>query len=235
MVDIIERRSPGPDKEAEVVRALEEDIIFGRLEPSMRLVEDVLMARFSVTRHFIRQALIHLERLGIVTREKNKGAAVRSLNSAEVRQIYDVRELLQREAALRIPLPAPRSLMDRLQAIHVDYSQCVDQGRLRDVHELNDMFHITLFAACGNPYLVDSIKYYMQLSLPVRAKTLANREMLAVSRQHHALMIDLMRGHDNWVLAKLCVDHIQPSKHEYLAKAQESDRTATMGRLHARG
>jgi DNA-binding GntR family transcriptional regulator len=29
------------------------------------------------------------------------------------------------------------------------------------VHEANDAFHLTMFAACGNPYLVESIKHYM--------------------------------------------------------------------------
>src|SRR5882757_5418760 len=102
-------------KEAGIVRALEEDIIFGRLPPGTRLVEDALLARFPVTRHVIRQALVELERLGIVTRERNKGAAVRTLTPGEVRQIYEMRELLQRQAALTIPLPAPPDLIDRLR------------------------------------------------------------------------------------------------------------------------
>jgi len=55
----------------------------------------------------VRQALAELERTGIVVREKNKGVAVRSLGPREVGQIYEVRELQQRQAALRIPLPAP--------------------------------------------------------------------------------------------------------------------------------
>jgi hypothetical protein len=29
-------------------------------------------------------------------------------------------------------------------------------------------------------------------------------------------MIEMLKGRDNWVLAQLCVDHLQPSKHVYL-------------------
>src|SRR5471030_3196234 len=108
-------------KETAVVSAIEEDIIFGRLAPGTRLIEDSLMVRFGVTRHFIRQALAQLERTGIVVREKNKGVTVRSLNPLEVRQIYDVREFLQRQAALMIPLPAPAALIEKLKAIQADY------------------------------------------------------------------------------------------------------------------
>ena len=208
-------------KEAEIVKALEEDIIFGRLAPGTRLVEDALMGRFPVSRHMIRQALYQLERLGVVTRERNKGAMVRSLAISEVQQIYEVRELLQRQAALMIPLPAPAAVRDKLMEIHEEYGWNVDQGSLRGVHECNDRFHLTLFSACGNDYLVESIETYMRLSLPVRAKTLAERPMLEVSREHHRMMIEMMAGRDNWVLAQLCVDHLQPSKLDYLSRAVE--------------
>jgi DNA-binding GntR family transcriptional regulator len=207
-------------KEADIVRALEEDIIFGRLAPGTRLVEDALLARFPVSRHAIRQALYQLERLGIVTRERNKGAMVRRLSPQEVRQIYEVREMLQRQAALMIRLPASGALIAELTEIHHIYSRHVDAGFLRGIHEANDRFHLTMFSACGNAYLVSSIEHYMRLSLPVRANSLADPEKLEISRQHHLMMIEALKRGDNWVLAQLCVDHLQPSKAFYLREVE---------------
>ena len=100
-----------------MIRRLEEDIIFGRFAPGSRLVEDTLMARYGASRHFVRQALFQLERHGIVLREKNIGATVRFYSAEEVRQIYDVREMLTRQAALMIALPAPASLIDGARRI----------------------------------------------------------------------------------------------------------------------
>ncbi|APV48590.1 GntR family transcriptional regulator [Betaproteobacteria bacterium GR16-43] len=200
-----------------VVKALEEEIIFGRLQPGTRLIEDALMDRFGATRHVVRSALFTLERTGIVVRERNRGAMVRSLTPMQVRKIYDVREMLQRQAALLIALPAPLDFVRGLEDIHERYVRAVRDSRHRDVHELNDAFHVALFSGCDNPYLVDSIKTYMFLSLPVRAKTMTNPELLQVSVNHHAAMIRLLEGSDNWSLAQLCVDHIQPAKGAYLA------------------
>jgi len=200
-----------------IVRALEEDIIFGRLAPGTRITEDSLLARFDVTRHFVRQALFQLERMGVVVRERNKGAMVRSLTPEEVREIYAVRELVQRQAALWIPLPAPQKLIDELTAINEDYARHIANNHLRGVHEANDHFHLTLFAACGNSYLVETIKLYMRLSLPVRANSMASQETQETSYRHHQMMIEMLQGHDNWVLAQLCVDHLQPSKNRYMA------------------
>ena len=56
------------EEQAEVIRRLEEDIIFGRFAPGSRLVEDTLMSRYGASRHFVRQGLFQLERQGIVLR-----------------------------------------------------------------------------------------------------------------------------------------------------------------------
>lgn len=199
-----------------IVRALEEDIIFGRLAPGARLTEDSLLSRFPVTRHFVRQALVQLEQMGIIIRERNKGATVRSLTPSEVQQIYAVRELVQRQAALLIPLPAADRLIADLLAIHKEHGEHIENGYLRGVHETNDRFHLTLFGACGNKYLVQTIELYMRYSLPVRANSMADRASLDISHSQHALMIDMLRGRDNWLLAQLCVDHLQPSKKRYI-------------------
>lgn len=95
-------RREDPD---DVVARLEEDIIFGRFAPAARLTEDALMSRYGTSRHFVRQALVEAERRGIVRREKNIGATVRFYSAEEVRQIYEVREMLTRQAALMIPCP----------------------------------------------------------------------------------------------------------------------------------
>jgi DNA-binding GntR family transcriptional regulator len=213
------RMTTGIPKElASIVSVIEEDIIFRRLAPGQRLVEDALMARFSATRHTIRQSLGELERVGIVTRERNIGAAVRSYSQEEVLDIYQVRELLQRQAALMIRLPAPGVLIDQLETLNEQFARDGARGDLRGVHESNDAFHLALFGACGNKYLVRCIADFMALSLPVRAKSLADAKSLQNSLCQHETMIRLLRDADNWALAQLCVEHVWPSKHDYLER-----------------
>ena len=90
-----------------------------------------------------------------------------------------MRELVQRQAALLIPLPAPEPLIEELMAIHEEHGRHIDEGYLRGVHETNDRFHLTLFGACGNKHLVQTIELYMRFSLPVRANSMADRGVAA--------------------------------------------------------
>ena len=132
------------------------------------------MTRYGASRHFVRQGLFQLERQGIVLREKNIGATVRFYSAEEVRQIYEVREMLTRQAALMIALPAPAGLIEQLSELQRQYCARADAQDLRGIHEANDAFHVALFSACGNPYLVRSLQDYMNLTLPMRAKNLAD-------------------------------------------------------------
>jgi DNA-binding GntR family transcriptional regulator len=205
----------------QIARVLEQDIVFGRLKPGQKLPEEELAERFRASRHQVREGLAQLARIGIVTKERNKGAAVRSFTSGEVRQIYEVREILQRQAALLIPLPVDEKVIAALQTIHRDYERAVSAEDLRGIHEANDRFHTELFRLCGNEVLVQSVKQYMDLTYAIRANAFSDPEILETSRRHHELMIGLLSGRDSWALAQICVDHMQPSKAQYLAFLDE--------------
>ena len=62
---------------------------------------------------------------------------MRSLTPLEVQQIYDVRELLQRQAALLIRLPAPVELIEDIEQIPAEYCRHVLSRHFRGMHELN--------------------------------------------------------------------------------------------------
>tara|TARA_B110000046_G_scaffold8622_1_gene8749 strand:- start:116 stop:781 length:666 start_codon:yes stop_codon:yes gene_type:complete len=199
-----------------VARELEEDIIFGRLQPGERLREGALLERFGGTRHFMRQSLARLERSGIVVLERNKGAMVRTFSAEEVGHIYEVREMLHRRAALCTPLPASEELIEELKAINDEYCACIAANDLRGIHETNDAFHKAQLSACTNPYLRELIFEYMDITLAIRAKNLANPARLKESIEHHRLIIKYLQGTDSWMLAELSVDHIKPSKKIYI-------------------
>ncbi|WP_240804440.1 GntR family transcriptional regulator [Qingshengfaniella alkalisoli] len=142
------------NEEEAVARAIEQDIIFGRLGPGERLREETIARDKAASRHHVRSALMILERSGIVTRERNKGAHVRAYSAEEVRQLYDLRELLTRQAALKISLPASPRDIANIQALQEDYEAAIASRSLPDIHATNDAFHVGFFALCRNPYLV---------------------------------------------------------------------------------
>ena len=151
---------------------------------------------------------MRLSRVGIVAKERNRGASVRQFTADELRQIYELREILQRKAALRIKLPADPNAIARLKRLNEDYERAVEAGDFHLIHETNDRFHTELFGLCNNPLLVSLINLYMEMTYAVRGAAFAAPENLDKSRGHHRIMIQLLSGADSWALAQICVDHI---------------------------
>jgi DNA-binding GntR family transcriptional regulator len=213
---IVPLRADVAGESASLVDRLTADILFGRLMPRERLVEDDLIARFGATRHAVRQALTDLERLGILVRIPNKGAAVRDFTIDEVGQINAVRELLHAKAAEMIAMPVAQDAIARLEALHKRHGQEVANGNLIGIHHANNAFHEALFALCGNPYLVQSIAEYAHLSLAFRCQLMANPKLARRARDQHAAMLKALRDGDRARLVRLCMEHTRPSNQVYL-------------------
>jgi DNA-binding GntR family transcriptional regulator len=198
-----------------LVRRISEDILFGRLMPRERLVEDELIARTGATRHAVRAALQALTRDGLVVHLPNRGAQVRSFSPAEVEEITEVRELLHAEAARRFPLPIPPDLLATLGAIAAAHADAVDRGDLSAIHAENERFHATLFAACGNRQLAATIEDHARLSLAFRCHAMADPALARQARDEHHAMLEALRNGDRAGFVALCTGHTSFAKRAY--------------------
>lgn len=194
-----------------VFQALRRDVLLGRLRPRERLVEEELAARFVVGRYVVRAALDELARIGLVARRPNRGVVVCDYDPTEIEQLYEVRETLQRAAIARMPLPAPRSLVDELTAINRAYAECLARGELDEVAEANAAFHRTLFGACGNPFLAAAIEQHWEKSALVHGYAIGVPALAARSHDDHAAMIACLAAGERDELAALCSRHMRPS------------------------
>lgn len=198
----------GDSQLAFVVDQIKQQIIFGRLRPRERLIEDELSDRYGASRHLIRSAFAELARLGLVTRRPNKGAIVRDFSVEEVEQMYEMRAILQAEAARRIPLPASKALMETLDEIHRRHGEAIDDQELQLTCRINNEFHYTIFAACGNRYLAEMIERLWTETLGIRCYAIGDPQLVARSHDEHGEILDALREGDREKLVRLVVDHI---------------------------
>lgn len=201
---------------SDLIQALEADVLFGKLKPRERLLEDRIIAQYGTKRHVVRQALGELERLGIVVRVPNRGAAVRDFSAREVEEICEIREVLQAGAARLIPFPAAPELISTLTALQEQHDEAVRQRDPRAIDRVNEQFHRVFFEACGNSRLADLIAHYAYLSRAMRLYPLIDAALLETLRSEHWAMIRALEEKDRGSLVRLVVDHIQHSKSLYL-------------------
>lgn len=199
-----------------IVEQLEEEIVLGRMQPRERLVEDVLTERFDVKRHVVREALGQLERMGLVDRQPNRGAAVRMLTPEQAEDVYGVRQILEVAAARAVKHRATAQTVDALTAVQHRHDKATRNGDLTAAFRFNIEFHRTFFAACGNEELSQAIEHYGQKAHGIRSFSITRPDYLKRSRDEHWMMIRALQDGDGLKLVALCRDHIQAAKIAYI-------------------
>jgi DNA-binding GntR family transcriptional regulator len=200
----------------ELVAALQEEIVLGRLAPGARLVEEDLASRFRTKRHVLRDAFAELERFGLIERRRNRGASVRSLTPEDVNQIYAVREVLERAAVGQIPFPLERKVYRGIENAQKRHDAAVEAGDAKAVFRANFEFHGALFAACGNPYLSAAIDDFRRKTHVVWSYAIIKPEYFRNAQREHRAMLKALREGDRKRLAEQCAVHLDISRRAYL-------------------
>lgn len=192
---------------------IEADIIFGVLRPNQEITEDALIQRFKVKRYAARTIIQELINRRLVVKPRSKSARVKDFSLKEVHEIYFMRELLQGQAARIIPFPVDQDELNKLKEIHIKYVAAATIGADKKlIHDLNDLFHTQLFSLCMNDELNKAITYYTEISNPIRSYGITDKDWLTKAIRHHTEMILAIENHDNDLLEKLVIEHMQPTR-----------------------
>lgn len=142
-------------------RALRQAIVRGEFDPGARLRVDELSRRFAVSSSPVREALNRLSEQGLVRTLENRGFRVAPLTAAGVSDLARVRALIECEA-LRDAIAHGGDTWEA-QAVAAAHALGLAERRLgNDPRTLDDdwsarhrNFHLSLYAACTSPLLLD--------------------------------------------------------------------------------
>lgn len=142
-------------------------LLSGEVEPGARLSIETIARQLSVSPTPVREAMVQLERTGLVNREALKGYRVAPpLTEAQLNELTEARIMLESTAA-RLATPADESLLSELDVAldahrkageHLLKVTADGNGDLSDTTEYfaRDVdFHRIIFRHCGNRYLHD--------------------------------------------------------------------------------
>ena len=146
----------------QVYAALREAIMSGELPAGSRLRVRDLAEQVGTSVMPVREAIRRLEEAGLAEREPHKGAVVKTLTLEELVHVYDVRRLLEGEAAR---LGAERITADECERMQAEYDAVV--AAIRERHAIglldrDEAMLTILYSASGNPVLVDTIRTLWQ-------------------------------------------------------------------------
>ena len=185
---------------ARVYNHIRDGILAGTFAKGDELKEKNIGEELGVSRTPVREALRQLELEGLVSIIPNKGAFVEGVSTDDIRDIYEIRALLEglcaRWAATRIS--------DELMA-------AMDENiYLTEFHD--NRFHELLYEAGGSKELMRVLKDYHEYVGRVRKVTLGETKRAKNSTHEHKQICEAIKNHDALLAEKCAREHINNSK-----------------------
>lgn len=106
----------------------------------------------------VREAIRRLEESGLAVREPHKGAVVKNLTMTELVHTYQVRTLLEVEAARLGGSAVTDEDCATMARLCDELNRAVDASDIVAALDLDEALLSVLYAAAGNPVLLDSIR-----------------------------------------------------------------------------
>lgn len=188
--------SPEPIFKPDLVRRMLLNIFGGTWKPGERLREERLAADFHVSRTPIREALQELAAIGVIELRPNCGAIVTPFGPREVEEIYEVRALLESEAARLASSAISTEELQELQdeATELLATSSTSPAWSQRAWHADRRFHDLIIARCPNRRLAREIARYETFVQIVR-ETVGNRHHFqdAAIKEHKAVLTALLR------------------------------------------
>lgn len=182
----------------------------GKFAAGQRLVASELAADLKVSLGVVREALSLLDGAGLIALLPNRGAQIRPLTRDDVRQIFELREALEGQAAAL----AARNLqgMRPRQALTDAFRKADKAAATGDVvgyRSANAAFHQMILSLANNPRLVDVAS---ELTVPIyqlQLTMLLNDPELKAAAAGHRRIADAILGGDAERARTEMQDHVR--------------------------
>ena len=211
-------RVPLRDQAVEVLREM---VISGELAAGERINEAELAARLGISRGPLREAIQRLGAEGFIEFRQNRGAFVRTITLDDVRQMYEVRELIEVKAAQMAAASAPDAQIDELRQL-LDSAARMLRADRSVAYPTDFDLHEYVLQMSGNPFLH---RVGMDLQNQVRLARVTSGRAPERARQaldEHQSILAAIAARDSRAAGRAMREHLQKSL-THLSEAATGD------------
>jgi len=195
--------------QAQTVDRLRNAILMQHFKPHDRLVEAELCKAMGVSRTSLREALRHLEAEKLITTIPNRGPSVRAVEWEEAAEIYDVRRILEGEAAALFSQRAQPQHFEKMRSALEAFRLAGENHDPMGLLTSTNQFYAVILENCGNRIICESL-----YGLHARVNFLRSQSMSRVGRStdsHEEMrrILEAIERRDAEAARAAAQDHVQ--------------------------
>lgn len=189
----------------------------GEYQPNQRMTVQSLAKEWNVSATPVREALVELEGIGIVEIFPNRGAVLRNFGAKELREICQVRRILESEATRCACGHITPHELARLEQIFKELSTAKRTVEWSETtQEWDDYLHQLIYRTCGSDRLSHEINRYRVLYRTLRQVRHSQRQDVKdyahmEENTEHLRIVQALAAGDPEQAAQAMNDHLQQS------------------------
>ena len=210
---------------AAATELIHEAILDGRLEPGSRLKEEELARELGISRTPVREALLMLQADGLIVAEPNRGAVVRTHDADDLRDLYQLRALLEGYATR---LAATKMSEDEIGLLceSCDRFDAIADDDVRELVKENLLFHSAIHSAADSARLSWMVQRVIELPLVYKSYIWYSPDQKRISAHYHRQIANALGDRDAERAELVMREHIFEARDVLVShiRDQENDR-----------
>ena len=194
-------------------------------------MEEEVAATIGVSRTPVREAFAELSGIGLIVVKPNQGAVVRPFGPTQIRELYQIRCLLEGEAtrlaAERIEPAALREMRQQMQRYLIEPHSPAWSA---EIVELDRKFHELISQHSGSVRLAEEIGRYQDIVQTIRQVVGNTLQAQDIAIRDHTEIIDAMLMRKPDLAAEAMIRHVRHGAEAAISALFSSMRSA--GAVH---
>jgi DNA-binding GntR family transcriptional regulator len=192
--------SARPERRSLVETAYEElkrRIVTNELAPGAQFLEEELAIMLGMSRTPVREVVVRLEQEGFLDIVPRRGVRIARLSKRAIREINEVLECLEIQAAERLAARRlPPEEIKLLENAVAAMDAALEQEDAQAWAKADYKFHCLLIELCGNRHLAEVARNFLDKAHRFRLLTLPLRTRPVYSNVNHAAVVEAVRRND---------------------------------------
>lgn len=220
--DVGSDESPSSTMVDEVYSSLLSAIVEARLGAGTQLSQNKLASRMGVSRTPVREALLRLERDGLVQRMPESGFAVASITAAEVNEACDLLHVLDTYVYTRAAEALSREELEGLLALASSLVDSAESGDAEAWREADQRYHALVMQAAQNRFVAQFLEQTRRRVQRFWLQTPHFDGRLRTCSQDHVALAHAMLAADEQVVSQTVQAHIARLRASVLARLESA-------------
>lgn len=201
--------APAESLREQVENQLSSRIVSGEIPPGQVLTVPTLAGEFGVSATPVREAMLNLARRGFLRPIRNRGFAVTDVSEEELRELAEVRTLLEAPPMRQVAGTLDDAVIAELRELADVIVKAGAEKRFAEYLAADTSFHLRVLEYTGNDKLVEVVRELRQQTRLVGLARLAETDALVPTSLEHGELVDLLVAGDGEAAEELMRRHIR--------------------------